>query len=408
MSIKQLIGPFSQAITLRNLQMKGPLSDAQLEIVNGAGIVVENGIIAEVVAFEQAAKGHYKVFELEEDLVAFPGMIDCHTHLCFAGSRAGDYAIKVAGGSYGDILQNGGGIHDTVAKTRAASESELVDLLAQRASRHLQEGVTTIEVKSGYGLNKEAELKMLRAIRRTALEYFFDLVPTCLAAHVKPREFEHASEYLAFIVNEILPEVKKEGLSQRVDIFIDNAAFDVGSGHEFLQKAAAMGFQLTVHADQFSTGGARLAADLLARSADHLESSSAADIQYLAQSSTVGVALPGASLGLGMPFAPARSLLDRGGCMAIASDWNPGSAPMGDLLMQAAVLGAAQKLTMAETWAGVTFRAAKALGLADRGTIEPGKRADIIAFPVSDYREVLYQQGKVKPSFVWKAGLLME
>jgi len=408
MSMKQLIGPFRQVVTLRNLPAKGALSDAQLEIVSNAGIVVENGIIAEVVAFEKAAKGQYKVFELEEDLVALPGMIDCHTHLCFAGSRAGDYAIKVGGGSYSDILQSGGGIHDTVSKTRVASESELVVLLAQRATRHLQEGVTTIEVKSGYGLNKDTELKMLRAIRRTAEEYFFDLIPTCLAAHVKPKEFEHASDYLAFIVNEILPEVKREGLSERVDIFIDNAAFDIGLGREFLQKAASMGFQLTVHADQFSTGGARLAADIQALSADHLEASSAADIQCLAQSSTVGVALPGASLGLGMPFAPARALLNGGGCLAIASDWNPGSAPMGDLLMQAAVLGAAQKLTMAETWAGVTFRAARALGLTDRGTIEQRKRADIIAFSTPDFREVLYQQGKLKPSFVWKAGFLME
>jgi len=202
--------------------------------------------------------------------------------------------------------------------------------------------------------------------------------------------------------------VKKEGLSQRVDIFIDDAAFDVGSGSDFLQQAAAMGFQLTVHADQFSTGGARLAADRSALSADHLEASSAADIQYLAQSNTVGVALPGASLGLGMPFAPARALLDKGGCLAIGSDWNPGSAPMGDLLMQAAVLGAAQKLTMAESWAGITFRAARALGLTDRGTIDRGKRADIIAFPASDFREVLYHQGKLKPSFVWKGGLLIE
>ena len=165
-----------------------------------------------------------------------------------------------------------------------------------------------------------------------------------------------------------------------------------------------MGFDLVVHADQFTTGGSRIAVETGALSADHLEASTDIEIKQLAASDTVAVVLPGASLGLGIGFAPARKLLDAGASMAIASDWNPGSAPMGDLLTQAAILGAFEKLSTAETFAALTFRAAKALNLNDRGTIEPGKLADMQAFPCADYREILYHQGKLKPAKVWKRG----
>ena len=408
MQTPQLIGPFKQVVTLANLPHNGHLKDSQLEIVEEAGIVLSDQRIVEVVNFEKAASSHKNVFEMEGDYVAFPGLVDCHTHICFAGSRAADYALKTSGASYKEILKNGGGIHDTVRNTRGASEAELVHLLAERGTRHLTEGVTTIEVKSGYGLDMENELKMLHAIRTTGNEYFLDLVPTCLAAHVKPGEFDKNEEYLDHLVKELLPAIVREGLCQRVDIFVEEGAFDVSMGRKYLQQAKDMGFQITVHADQFSSGGSRLAAELGALSADHLEASTESDIIHLAKSGTVGVVLPGASMGLGLPFAPARQLLDAGGCLAIASDWNPGSAPMGDLLMQAAVLGAAQKLSMAETWAGITFRAAKALGLADRGKLSAGSLADFIAFETADFREILYHQGKMKPVAVWKRGILNE
>ncbi len=164
-----------------------------------------------------------------------------------------------------------------------------------------------------------------------------------------------------------------------------------------------MGFDITIHADQFTTGGSAVAVKLGAVSADHLEASRDTEIKLLANSDTVAVVLPGASLGLGMQYAPARKLLDAGACLAIASDWNPGSAPMGDLLTQAAILGAAEKLNTAETFAGLTYRAAKALNLNDRGIIAPGMRADMQAYPCSDFREILYHQGKLKPAQVWPA-----
>lgn len=408
MSEPILIGPFHQIVTLRNLPLKGALKDDQLEIVEQGAIVVQNGTISEVTKFEQAQKRIGKVFELTGKLVAFPGMVDCHTHICFAGSRAKDYTLKLGGASYQEILASGGGIHTSVHKTREATEADLVKLLAERATRHLTEGVTTVEVKSGYGLGVDEELKILRAIQQTTAEYMLDLVPTCLAAHVKPQEFDSAEQYLRVLSTQLLPELKRSSLANRVDIFVENGAFTPELSRGYLQAAKALGFQITVHADQFSTGGSQLAVEMGALSADHLEASGDREVELLAGSDTVAVVLPGASLGLGMPFASARKLLDAGCCLAIATDWNPGSAPMGDLLMQAAVLGASQKLSLAETWAALTFRAAKALDLIDRGTLDTGKKADFIAFATDDYREVLYQQGKMKPVAVWKRGVLLD
>lgn len=404
----KLIGPFTQLLTLAGMPAKGPLQDEDLEIFQEGGVLVQGNEIREVGEFERLFQKHRKenvqVEEVEPGQVLLPGFIDAHTHLCFAGSRAGDYALKVAGSSYQEILAAGGGIHDTVSKTRAASEEELVRLLRQRCDRHLREGVTTAEVKSGYGLSVEQELKMLRAISQVGAEHLLDLVPTCLAAHVKPKEFASEEAYLEVILRELLPVLKAQDLSRRVDVFVEKGAFSPDITRPFLEKAKAQGFSLTLHADQFSTGGSALAVETGATSADHLETSGEVEINLVAKSEVVAVVLPGASLGLGMPFAPARKLLDAGACLAIATDWNPGSAPMGDLLLQAAVLGAAQKLSTAETFAGLTCRAARALALPDRGTVAAGSLSDFISFPTPDYREILYQQGKLKPNGVWKNG----
>ena len=193
-------------------------------------------------------------------------------------------------------------------------------------------------------------------------------------------------------------------MSNRIDIFVEESAFSVEEGDFFLQKAKEMGFSVLVHADQFHPGGSQLAVKHGAVSADHLEASTDKEIALLANSDTIAMALPGASIGLGVEFTPCRKLLDAGAALAIASDWNPGSAPMGDLLTQAAILGAYEKLSFAETIAGVTFRAAAALALSDRGTLETGKLADLIAFPTNDYREILYHQGKMRPAKIWKKG----
>jgi len=206
------------------------------------------------------------------------------------------------------------------------------------------------------------------------------------------------------ILQNFLPQIQKENLCNRVDIFIEKTAFDAVESEWFLLEAKKMGFEITIHADQFTPMGSLVAVRVGAISADHLEASTDVEISMLAKSNTVAVVLAGASMGLGEPFAPARKLLDAGACVAIASDFNPGSAPMGKLLLQASVLATYQKLSTAEVLAGLTFRAAKALNIRNIGKVLPDFEADLQAYSCADYREILYQQGKLMPKYVWKAG----
>ncbi|HVS91312.1 MAG TPA: imidazolonepropionase [Mucilaginibacter sp.] len=404
--VQTLTGPFTQILPLAAMPLKGAIADDALQIIPRGGVLTENGLIVAVGDFEKLRKDHPKaeIQEVSGDHVLLPGFVDCHTHLCFAGNRSKDYALRIAGKSYLEIAKAGGGIWDSVTQTRQASEKELIELLKGRIARHTKEGVTTIEVKSGYGLNVEQELKQLRAIEKASENSRADIVATCLAAHIPPRDFSgSASVYLEYLLNYVLPKVSQEKLAKRADIFIEVSAFNPTDATDYLRAARQMGFEVTVHADQFTTGGSETAVRVGALSADHLEASTDKEIKLLAASETVAVALPGASLGLGIGLAPARKLLDAGACLAIASDWNPGSAPMGDLLMQASILSAYEKLNTAETFAGLTYRAAKALNLTDRGTLQNGSIADMQAYPCADYREILYHQGKLKPAQVWKA-----
>lgn len=405
--MKKLIGPFSEILTLSGLALTGAINDDQLEVIRDGGVIVEDGKILATGDFEglRLANPALSVDKVEGEQVLLPGFIDCHTHICFAGSRAKDYSLRIQGKTYLEIAKSGGGIWNSVTQTRAAELSKLVELLKQRVQRHLTDGVTTIEIKSGYGLDVNNELKMLSAIKEVSLTTVADLIPTCLAAHLLPKDFEGSqTEYLDHILADLLPLVKAEELANRVDIFIEESAFDRTASVPYLLAAKALGFEITVHADQFTTSGLEVAIEVGAVSADHLEASTEREAALLKGSETVAVVLPGASLGLGMQYAPARKLLDAGACLAIASDWNPGSAPMGDLLMQAAVMSAAEKLSTAEVFAALTFRAAKALSLKDRGTLAEGMLADMQAYPCSDYREILYHQGKIKPGIVWKNG----
>jgi imidazolonepropionase len=312
--------------------------------------------------------------------------------------------MRLSGKTYLEIAQQGGGIWNTVTATRAADKEELTKITIGRAQKLLNQGTTTIEVKSGYGLDVPSELKMLNSIQEADKRVEADLIPACLA-HIKPKDFSgSALQFLEVLVSELLPVIKENQLASRVDIYVDVEAFNRDVARYFLTEAKEMGFKLTVHADQFTPGGVSLAVELGALSADHLEASTEKDIKLIANSRVIPVVLPGASIGLGVSFAPARRLLDAGASLAIATDWNPGSAPMGNLLMQAAMIGVYEKLTMAETLSAITFRAALALGLTDRGAIIPGMLADLIAFPCSDYREILYNQGGMMPGIVWKNG----
>lgn len=415
-----LIGPFSQILTMDNLPKAGPLKDSLLDVVENGGILVEGQRIAGIfnerefkdyLAGITTRSSEVTYYEIKRKSVLLPGLIDSHTHICYAGSRADDYSRRLAGESYLEIAQKGGGILSTVRNTRATSEDSLAELLRKRATTHLKRGITTCEVKSGYGLSRDSELTMLRAIHQTVQvpdAPVPDLIATCLAAHVKPDEFDRHEEYLDYIRNEILPAIKSEGLCNRVDIFIENGAFNPEISWDFLTKAKEMGFSITVHADQFTPGGSKIAAEVGAVSADHLEATEEKDLNYLKMNGVIATVLPGASIGLGLDFAPARKILNAGLTMVIASDWNPGSAPMGDLLVQASILGAIEKLTVSETLSALTNRAAMALELQDRGILRSRNIADMIAFECNNYQEILYNQGALKPYLVWKGGELFK
>lgn len=403
----KITGPFKQIVTLANLPLRGKLADEQLEIIENGGILSENGKIVDVGDFEvlKTANPTAEIENIEETQVALPAFTDAHTHICFGGNRANDFAMRNAGKTYLEIAESGGGIWSSVQHTRAASEDELLKTTLERIHFLISLGITTIEIKSGYGLDVENELKMLRVIKKAQNFTKATLVPTCLSAHLKPRDFDGDNvEYLQYILNEILPKVKEENLAKRVDIFIEKSAFQPEESRDFLMKAKEMGFEIIVHADQFTPGSSRIAVEVGAKSADHLEATADEDIDFIASSETVAIALPGASLGLGEKFSQARKILDKNGILAIASDWNPGSAPMGNLITQASILATFEKLSTAEVLAGITFRSAFALGLEDRGKLEKGKKADFVTFKTDNFQNILYQQGSLNAANVFVDG----
>jgi len=404
----KLLGPFKQVLTMNKMPLKGAINDQQLPIIAEGGILMLGDRIYEVGVFNTLLKkwsSDAKVIPVAADHIALPGFIDCHTHIAYAGNRANDFALRNSGSSYLDIAAAGGGIWNTVSHTRLCKETDLIKLTAQRANLLTQQGITTIEVKSGYGLTVEEELKILRAIQQANHTTAADLISTCLAAHMLPRDFDGSAKmYLDLMAQVLFPILKTNNLSNRIDAFIEKTAFDEEDIQPYLRKAKEMGFDLTIHADQFTTSGSRIAVELGAISADHLEASTSNEIDLIAHSDTVAVALPAASIGLGCGFTPARRLLDAGACLAIGSDWNPGSAPMGQLLTSASMLATMERLTNAEVLAALTYRAAAALNLSDRGQLAEGMRADFSIYQTDNYQNITYYQGSMQPVAVWKDG----
>jgi imidazolonepropionase len=332
-------------------------------------------------------------FDLDGKNAVMPGLVDCHTHLVFAGDRASEFAERCGGATYEEIAAKGGGIQTTVRATREASEDELFTLGRQRLEEAHRFGVRTIEAKSGYGLSKESELKVLRVIARLReATPEMTIVPTYLGAHDFPKD-RSREEYLREILDEALPEVAANDLAEACDVFIDKGFYTVEEGRRILEKAKALGLQTKVHADElFDTGSAEFAAGIGALSADHLLRVSDAGIAALAGSETTAVLLPGTAFYLKAPHAPARKLIDAGARVAISTDFNPGTCPTLNLPAILTISALYLGLTRAELFAAVTFNGARALGLHDRkGSLEPGKDADFFVLPASRFEEIYYR-----------------
>lgn len=322
-----------------------------------------------------------------------PGLVDCHTHLAFAGWRADEFEQRARGASYQEIARGGGGIASTMQKTRSATEDELCTRAAAFLARMVQLGVTTVECKSGYGLDTASELKLLRVYARLGASGPARIVPTFLGAHVVPPEHrERREHYVRMLVDEMIPAVSQAGLACCCDVFVEEGAFSVAEAREILLAGQAAGLRSRVHADQLSAGGgAELAAEVGALSADHLECVSDAGIAAMAERRVVAVSLPIATLYLRQAAMPARKLIDAGVRVAVATDFNPGSAPSYHLPLAMTLACTVQRMTPAEALKGATIFAAAALGL-DRecGSLEPGKAADFAIIDAPDVNTWLY------------------
>jgi len=378
----QLATPAGVAAPLR-----GP-SLGQIDVVEDAYVLCDGGTIAAVGRMRELGRLDGEVEELDgSGLCAIPGLVDCHTHSCFSGDRVEEFALRAAGATYEELHAAGGGIMATVRATRAAGEVALTDSVRTHRDWLLRAGTTTFESKSGYGLDRETELASLRAIRNVGG------VPTWLGAHAVPPEFDDADAYLDFALAEVLPAAAK--LAEAADVFLERGAFDAAQARRYLIACAAAGLALRLHGDQFTEQGAvELAAELGARSVDHLEATGEEGVAALAGSDVTGVLLPASALFLGRPMPPARALVDAGASVALATDFNPGSAFCESLPLVCS-LGATQlRLSPSEALGACTVNAAHVLGRASRlGRLAPGYAADLVLLDAPDWRYLAYHLG---------------
>ncbi len=377
-------------------------------MLRDAAVLVEGARIAAVGAYRELRAAHRGAELAEVHGVLYPGLIDCHTHAVFGAPRLDDHERRALGEDYKAIAAQGGGILQSVADVRARPLAELVALTRARVATLLAHGSTTIEVKSGYGLELEAELKQLRVIREVAASVPVTLVPTFLGAHEVPPDFrDRRADYVRLVCEEMIPAVARERLAVACDVFCEPGVFTLAEARAVLTAARRHGLAVKLHADELDgSGGAELAAELGAASADHLAAVSDAGVRALARGDTVAVLLPATLVFLGRRQpAPARRLVEQGAAVALATDFNPGSSPAVSLPLVAA-LGVSQLgLRHTEVLTAITVNAAAALGLAgERGQIAAGFAADLVVCDVADWRELAYWLGPNLVSAVWTAG----
>ena len=371
-------------------------------LVVGGAVLVRDGVIAAVgpEADVRALVPGEAIEEIDADGgVVLPGLVDPHTHLLFAGSRPAEFEARlVQGRSFTDFLTSGGGAMDTVRATRAATDNELADLLALRLRRIAEHGTTTVEVKSGYGLSVEEELRQLRVLARVAVTSPIRVVPTALPAHFRPPDpGVTADAYVDEICARLLPTVARERLATSVDVFVDRTTYSPAQARRILFAAREQGLPGRLHADQLADDGTTaLAAELGCLSADHLGHVSPAGIAALAASDTIGVLVPGSLFFVpGEKAAPVAAMIEAGVALALATDYTPGTSPIVSMPVAITLAMVLLRLSAAEALAAATINAAFALGIGDRvGSLEAGKQADLVIWEASDYREIPYRFGE--------------
>ncbi len=367
-----------------------------LGLIADAAMLVENGRICATGRYADLRRqipADATLIDADQRLVT-PGFIDAHTHLAFAGNRAAEYEQRIAGATYQQIAASGGGIQSTVRLTRAATDAELIAQTRRHRDWLLRGGTTTLEAKSGYGLNTETELRLLRTLAALNAEGSVRIVPTLLAAHTVPRELaDYRAEYIRSILDDLLPIVARDGLARFCDAFCDDHAFTVDECRTVLAAAARHGLGLRIHAEQFRPGtGAALAAELRATTADHLETIDDATIDLLRDAGVQPVLLPASAFCLSRAeYPPARLMIDSGLAVVLATDFNPGSAPAPSMAFTLSLACLHMRMTPAEALTAATINAAHSLGLADEiGSLVPGRQADFLLHEITDYRELPY------------------
>ncbi len=385
---------------------------SKLEVLTDTAVAVQGETIVSLGKRKDLEKKYPDASIVDcRNRVLTPGLVDSHTHAIFARPRYEEQELRASGVDYQEIAKRGGGIHSSVRHLRACSDEELYAAAQPRLERLASYGTTTVEVKSGYGLSVEDELRILRVIARLQEHVPMRIVPTWLGAHEIPIEFRERmngrSEYVDLLINDLLPLVAREKLAKFADVFCEPGVFTVEETRKILRAAAAAGLQLKLHADELDgSGGAELAAELRATSADHLAAISEEGIRAIVQAGTVATLLPGTMLFLGRPKqAPARALIDAGAAVALATDFNPGTSPTFNfpLIM---TLGISQlRMNANEAFIAATVNGAAALGIADEtGQIAPGFSADVALFEADDYRELAYWYGDRRCTASWSRG----
>jgi imidazolonepropionase len=380
--LAQLATPAGIATPLRGRAL------GEVEVLEDAYVLCAGASIEAVGRMRDLSRLDGEVDELDgRGLCAIPGLVDCHTHACFAGDRVEEFALRAGGASYEELHAAGGGIMSTVRATRAAGEEALAEAVGKHRGWMLRAGTTTFESKSGYGLDRETELASLRAVKAAGG------VPTWLGAHAVPPEFGDADAYLDFALAEVLPAAAE--IAEAADVFLERGAFDTDQARRYLTACAEAGLTLRLHGDQFTEQGAvPLAIDLGARSVDHLEATGHEGVTALGNSNVAAVLLPASALFLARPMPPARALVDAGAIVVLATDFNPGSAFCESLPLTCSLAATQLRLSPAEALAACTVNAAHVLGRADsRGRLAPGYAADVVLLDAPDWRYLAYHLG---------------